>query len=105
MSDDKISYMQVCKGFRVGRVILLVFIILLSKPESDKQHTKTEAHNLKPVETNVCECLHRIRWVISLAREEPGLRWTSAGYKNASQHDLLIAFVQCGQVSVRRSRN
>lgn len=47
-SDDKISCMQVCKGFRGGRIILLVFLILLSKPEPDEQHTKTEAHNLKP---------------------------------------------------------
>lgn len=41
-SDDKISCKQVCKGFRVGRIILLVFLILLSKPEPDEQHTKTE---------------------------------------------------------------
>lgn len=42
----------------------------------------------------------------SLAKEEPGLRWAQiASYRNALQCDLLIAFVQSGQVSVRRTRN
>lgn len=47
MSDDKVSCIQVCKGFRVRQVILLVFITLLSKLESDEQHTQTEAHKLR----------------------------------------------------------
>jgi len=48
-SDDKISCMQKCRGFGVGKVILIVFMILISKPEADEQHAKTEARNLKPV--------------------------------------------------------
>lgn len=48
-SDDKIICLQVCKGLRVGKVIILVFIILFSKPESDDLHAKTEAHSSKLV--------------------------------------------------------